>query len=317
MATKMNRLSAAAPASRPKGGSRRGLLDIVAVTAAAWFLMYTEIWANEQAPLWSSACVEARGCHEQRCDSDRAAFPRHGRPGGGPALILSAGIDQGRSMNNDIQTTSCSANDIFCLGWVFVLPIAVVWLARPTKAGQADQRPPPCLTTGARREPREHGTAAHDASCVTGSYGVARCMTQRLSQTMSSFGVQRCSYVDRDERRRVQFLDERATFRIRMRRWTPRGLQVKTLAAGFRMRSHDRVVDRRRFEALRLCHRIFAVTTRAGKIQVVYRAEVGGAGFHAGSAARRRRTCRKMRFPADFRNDFAVNDRRLAGDAPP
>ena len=35
----------------------KSLLDIVAVMATALFLMYTEIWANEQAPLWSSACV--------------------------------------------------------------------------------------------------------------------------------------------------------------------------------------------------------------------------------------------------------------------
>jgi hypothetical protein len=37
--------------------SPKGVLDIVAVMAAALFLMYAEIWANEQAPIWSSACV--------------------------------------------------------------------------------------------------------------------------------------------------------------------------------------------------------------------------------------------------------------------
>jgi hypothetical protein len=46
--------TAAAPKKRP---SRKGFLDIAAVMAAALFLMYAEIWANEQAPIWSSACV--------------------------------------------------------------------------------------------------------------------------------------------------------------------------------------------------------------------------------------------------------------------
>jgi hypothetical protein len=46
--------AAASPEKRP---SRKGVLDIVAVMAAALFLMYAEIWANDQAPLWSSACV--------------------------------------------------------------------------------------------------------------------------------------------------------------------------------------------------------------------------------------------------------------------
>ena len=45
---------AASPKKRP---SRKGFVDIVAVMAAALFLMYAEIWANEQAPIWSSACV--------------------------------------------------------------------------------------------------------------------------------------------------------------------------------------------------------------------------------------------------------------------
>jgi len=45
---------AAAPKRRL---SPKGVLDIVAVMAAALFLMYAEIWANEQAPIWSSACV--------------------------------------------------------------------------------------------------------------------------------------------------------------------------------------------------------------------------------------------------------------------
>ena len=46
--------AAAAPKKRP---SRKGFVDIAAVMAAALFLMYAEIWANEQAPIWSSACV--------------------------------------------------------------------------------------------------------------------------------------------------------------------------------------------------------------------------------------------------------------------
>ena len=46
--------AAASPRKRP---SRKGVLDIAAVMAAALFLMYAEIWANEQAPIWSSACV--------------------------------------------------------------------------------------------------------------------------------------------------------------------------------------------------------------------------------------------------------------------
>ena len=46
--------AATPPEKRP---SRKGVLDIVAVMAAALFLMYAEIWANEQAPVWSSACV--------------------------------------------------------------------------------------------------------------------------------------------------------------------------------------------------------------------------------------------------------------------
>jgi hypothetical protein len=46
--------AATSPKKRP---SRKGVLDIVAVMAAALFLMYAEIWANEQAPIWSSACV--------------------------------------------------------------------------------------------------------------------------------------------------------------------------------------------------------------------------------------------------------------------
>ena len=45
---------AAAPKRRL---SPKGVLDIAAVMAAALFLMYAEIWANEQAPIWSSACV--------------------------------------------------------------------------------------------------------------------------------------------------------------------------------------------------------------------------------------------------------------------
>ena len=44
----------ASPKNRPL---RKGFVDIVAVMAAALFLMYAEIWANEQAPIWSSACV--------------------------------------------------------------------------------------------------------------------------------------------------------------------------------------------------------------------------------------------------------------------
>ena len=46
--------AAASPKKRP---SRKGFVDMVAVMAAALFLMYAEIWANEQAPIWSSACV--------------------------------------------------------------------------------------------------------------------------------------------------------------------------------------------------------------------------------------------------------------------
>ena len=46
-----------ATASPKKRPSRKGYLDMVAVMAAALFLMYAEIWANEQAPMWSSACV--------------------------------------------------------------------------------------------------------------------------------------------------------------------------------------------------------------------------------------------------------------------
>ncbi len=46
--------AAASPKKRP---SRKGVLDIAAVMAAALFLMYAEIWANEQAPIWSSTCV--------------------------------------------------------------------------------------------------------------------------------------------------------------------------------------------------------------------------------------------------------------------
>ena len=46
-----------AAASPKKRSSRKGFVDIVAVMAAALFLMYAEIWANEQAPIWSSACI--------------------------------------------------------------------------------------------------------------------------------------------------------------------------------------------------------------------------------------------------------------------
>ena len=46
-----------AAASPKKRRSRKGYLDMVAVMAAALFLMYAEIWGNEQAPVWSSACV--------------------------------------------------------------------------------------------------------------------------------------------------------------------------------------------------------------------------------------------------------------------
>jgi hypothetical protein len=46
-----------AAVSPKKRSSRKGYLDMVAVMAAALFLMYAEIWANEQAPFWSSACV--------------------------------------------------------------------------------------------------------------------------------------------------------------------------------------------------------------------------------------------------------------------
>lgn len=46
--------SSAAPKRRL---SSKGMLDIVAVMAAALALMYVETWAIEQAPIWSSACV--------------------------------------------------------------------------------------------------------------------------------------------------------------------------------------------------------------------------------------------------------------------
>ena len=58
MATQDESLDCGCAAAAPKKrSSRRGFVDIVAVMAAALFLMYAEIWANEQAPIWSSACV--------------------------------------------------------------------------------------------------------------------------------------------------------------------------------------------------------------------------------------------------------------------
>jgi hypothetical protein len=46
--------AAASPKKRP---SRKGFLDIAAVMAAALLLINAEIWGNEQAPIWSSACI--------------------------------------------------------------------------------------------------------------------------------------------------------------------------------------------------------------------------------------------------------------------
>jgi hypothetical protein len=46
-----------AGASPKKRLSGKALLSVLAVMAAAIFLVYAETWAIEQAPIWSSTCV--------------------------------------------------------------------------------------------------------------------------------------------------------------------------------------------------------------------------------------------------------------------
>jgi hypothetical protein len=75
--------AAAEPKKRP---SRKGFLDIVAVMAAALFLMYAEIWANEQAPLWSSACVLGRASAMSNDANSDTSSPF--RDTAGPVAVL-------------------------------------------------------------------------------------------------------------------------------------------------------------------------------------------------------------------------------------
>ncbi len=75
-----------AGASPKRRLSPKGLLDIVAVMAAALFLMYAEIWANEQAPFWSSACVlrPARAMNNDANSDTSSPF----RDTAGPVAVL-------------------------------------------------------------------------------------------------------------------------------------------------------------------------------------------------------------------------------------
>src|SRR5215471_14612153 len=121
------------------------------------------------------------------------------------------------------------------------------------------------------------------------------------------------------DREPVQFVDQLAAFSV----WhADDGFgvipQEEALASGLRMRTHDRMVDRRHSFLLLFGHRLFAVASGPGKVQVVHRTPVGYASL-PGRIEPVIRTIHvgEMRLAAGLRNDFAVDYRRVASGASP
>src|SRR5258708_7884822 len=117
----------------------------------------------------------------------------------------------------------------------------------------------------------------------------------------------------------VELLYERASLRVGH---ADDGLrvvaQVDALAAGFGVRPHDRMIDGRCLEPLRLGHRFLAVTARPGEIQVMH-------GAQGGDARLPRRIeafigpvhVAEVRLSAALRDNFAIDHGRLARDPAP
>ena len=118
---------------------------------------------------------------------------------------------------------------------------------------------------------------------------------------------------------RVELVDQRAAFVVRHAD-DRLGVvaEVEAGAAGLGMAADDRVLDRRRLALLRLGHQVDAVAARAREVEVVDGAQAGDAllprvaqplvgAVHVA----------EVRLAAGLGNDLAVDDRRLAGDAPP
>ena len=118
---------------------------------------------------------------------------------------------------------------------------------------------------------------------------------------------------------RVQFLDQRAAFVVGHADDVFRVIAEKqAFAPGFGMRAHDRMVDRRLRQPLRLGERILAVAPVAREVEVVHGAQVGDARLPRRVEALVGAVhVAEMRLAAALRHDLAVDDRRLPGDALP